>query len=68
MEANLTRTLAAAMREAVVDVQAKPVILGCRWCGKRSNPRRDVETALRDLDGHPPPPHGTPRGPLVGAS
>ena len=52
MVPQLNQALASALRDAIVDVQPTPVIIACRWCGKRSNPRRDVDTALDDLDGH----------------
>lgn len=51
-DGRLVRALAIVLDAAIVPVQAsrgRPIILSCRWCGKRSNPRADVDTAVKDL-------------------
>ena len=48
----LTNAIAEGLRASIEEVQARPVIVACKWCGKRSNPRADVTTAIGDLDGH----------------
>ena len=52
MKEALNHAIAEALHASITEVQNKPVILACRWCGKRSNPRADVTTAISDLDGH----------------
>ena len=57
MDPRLNHVIAAALRNAIVPVQTvagRPVIIRCAWCEKNSNPRADLETALRDLSGHLP--------------
>lgn len=51
----ITRAIAGALRVAIVPVQdspGRPIILACKWCGKRSNPRGTVDAAILDLDQH----------------
>lgn len=51
----VTRAIAGALREAITPIQDSPglpIILACKWCGKRSNPRGTVDAAVLDLDQH----------------
>lgn len=52
---DLTRAIAGALEASIKPVQpthGRAVVLACRFCGKRSNPRGSVDAAVRDLDDH----------------